>query len=134
MTRSFLLQTGMVLSAALLTGGLVFGQAVSQISGTTKDQSGAVVPGVEVTAIKTDTGARRTAVTNDAGEFVIPNLLIGPYRIEEAKTGFRTYVQTGIELQVDSSPNIPVTLGVGAVNETISVEANATQVETQKLG
>jgi len=119
---------------ALLTSGLAFGQAVSQISGTTRDQSGAVVPGVEVTAIKTDTGTRRTAVTNDAGEFVIPNLLIGPYRIEAAKAGFRTYVQTGIELQVDSSPNIPVTLGVGAVNETISVEANATQVETQKLG
>jgi hypothetical protein len=119
MTRSSFLNISRILSIAALTSGLAFGQAVSQISGTTRDQSGAVVPGVEVTAIKTDTGTRRTAVTNDAGEFVIPNLLIGPYRIEAAKAGFRTYVQTGIELQVDSSPNIPVTLGVGAVNETI---------------
>ena len=43
-------------------------------------------------------------------------------------------MQTGIELQVDSNPNIPITLGVGAVTETISVEANAALVETQKLG
>ncbi len=113
---------------------LAFGQAVSQISGTTKDQSGAVVPGVEVTAIKTDTGTRRTAVTGDSGEFVIPNLQIGPYRLEAVKTGFQKYVQNGIELQVDSSPDIPVTLGVGDVTQTVQVEANAVQVETQKLG
>jgi hypothetical protein len=138
MTRDSFLKAGKILSIALafaiLTSGIASAQAVSQITGSTRDQSGAVVPGVEVTAIKTDTGSRRTAITNDAGEFVIPNLLIGPYRIEVAKTGFLTYVQTGIELQVDSSPNIPITLRVGAVNEKIEVEANAALVETQKLG
>jgi hypothetical protein len=121
-------------SVSILTSGLALSQAVSQISGSTKDQSGAVVPGVEVTAIKTDTGARRTAITGDLGEFVIPNLQIGPYRIEAAKTGFRTYVQTGIELLVDSAPNLPITLGIGSVSETVQVEANAAQVETRNLG
>ncbi|HEX4134815.1 MAG TPA: carboxypeptidase regulatory-like domain-containing protein [Bryobacteraceae bacterium] len=134
MTIRSLLNTVGVLSIAVLSSGLAFGQAVSQITGVTRDQSGAVVPGVEVTAIKTDTGARRAAVTGDTGEFVIPNLLIGPYRLEASKAGFRTYVQNGIDLQVDSSPNIPITLGVGAVTETVEVEANAALVETQKLG
>jgi hypothetical protein len=138
MTKSSLWIIGRFLPIALLanvlTGGLAFAQAVSQITGATKDSSGAAVPGVEVTAIKTDTGARRTAISGDSGEFVIPNLLLGPYRIEAAKTGFRTYVQTGIELQVDSNPYLPIALGVGAVTETIQVEANASLVETQKLG
>src|SRR5579862_6272802 len=99
---------GRVLPIALLvnvlTCGTALAQAVSQISGSARDQTGAVVPGVEITAIQTATGVRRTAVTNGAGEFVIPNLQIGPYRIEAAKPGFKTYVQTGIELLVDSNP------------------------------
>ncbi|HEY7338134.1 MAG TPA: carboxypeptidase-like regulatory domain-containing protein [Bryobacteraceae bacterium] len=123
-----------VFAASVLAGGLASGQAVSQISGSTRDPSGAVVPGVEITAIQTDTGVRRTAVTNDTGDFVIPNLQIGPYRIEAAKAGFKTYVQAGIQLQVDSNPVIPITLGLGQVNQTVQVEANAAQVETQKLG
>jgi hypothetical protein len=124
----------LTIALAIVTSGLAFGQAVSQITGTTKDQSGAVVPGVEVTAVKTDTGARRTAVTGESGEFVIPNLQIGPYRLEAAKQGFQRYVQNGIELQVDSSPSIPITLGIGDLTQTVQVEANAVLVETQKLG
>jgi hypothetical protein len=121
-------------AVSVLTGGLAFGQAVSQISGTTRDQSGAIVPGVDVTAIQTDTGLKRTVTSSDAGEFVLPNLPTGPYRLEASKQGFRTYVQTGIELQVDSSPSIPITLEVGDLTQTVQVEANAALVETQKLG
>jgi hypothetical protein len=122
------------LLAAVLTSGIAFAQSVSQITGTTRDPSGAVVPGVEITATQTDTGVKRTVVTNEAGEFVIPNLQIGPYRIEAVKPGFNTYRQTGIELLVDSSPVIPITLGVGEVTQTVEVAANAALIETQKLG
>jgi hypothetical protein len=48
--------------------------------------------------------------------------------------GFRTYVQTGIQLQVSTNPEIPVTLGVGQVSESVQVEANASQVETRSVG
>ena len=92
------------------------------------------MPGVEVTATDTDTGIKRTTVTNGAGEYTLPNLQIGPYRLEASKQGFRTYIQTGIELQVDTGPVIAITLGVGDVSQAVQVEANATQVETQKLG
>ncbi len=125
---------GAFLSLFVFTCGIVFGQAVSQISGTVTDPSGAVVPGVEVTATQTDTGIKRTAMTNESGEYVLPNLQIGPYRLEAAKQGFRTYVQTGIELQVNTNPAIPITLNVGDVGQTVQVEANAALVETQKLG
>jgi len=118
----------------LLAGALVFGQAVSQISGTVKDDSGAVVPGVEITATQTETGARRTAMTDESGSYILPNLPLGPYRLEASKAGFRSYVQTGIELQVGGNPVIPVVLGVGQVSESIQVEASVTSVETRSAG
>ncbi len=118
----------------LIAGVLVFGQAVSQISGTVKDDSGAVVPGVEITVTQTDTGAKRTAMTDETGSYILPNLPLGPYRLEASKEGFRGYLQTGIELQVGSNPVIPVVLGVGQVSESIQVQASPTSVETRSAG
>jgi hypothetical protein len=109
-------------------------QASAEITGSTRDQSSAVIPGVEVTATQTDTGIKRTVVSDETGSYTLPNLPIGPYRIEATKRGFRTFVQSGIELQVNSNPVIPLTLAIGDVTESVQVEANATQVETQKLG
>src|SRR5205809_6554919 len=77
-------------------------QATAQISGTVRDQSGAVLPGVEVTATQTETGIKRSTVTNETGSYVLPELALGPYRVEAALPGFRTYAQTGIVLQVNS--------------------------------
>ena len=126
------LSTGLLVLA--LTGGMVFAQGTAQISGTVKDQSGAVLPGVEITATQTDTGIARTTVTNETGSYVLPNLPIGPYRVEAALPGFRTFVQTGIVLQVNSNPVINPTLEVGQVTEQVEVQANATQVETRSAG
>src|SRR5262245_51289078 len=108
-----------------------FGQAVSQISGTVKDQVGAVLPGVEITATQTETGIGRTTVSNETGNYVLPNLPVGPYKLEATLPGFRTFVQTGIVLQVNSSPVINPTLELGQINEQVEVEANATLVETR---
>ncbi len=113
---------------------VVYGQAVSQISGNVKDETGAFVPGVQVTATQTATGFKRTAQTDDTGGYLLLNLPLGPYRLEAGKMGFRTYVQTGIELQVSSTPEIAITLGVGQVSESVQVEANASQIETRSVG
>lgn len=121
-------------SGALLLSSVAFGQAVSQISGIIRDESGAVVTSVEVTATQTDTGFKRTALTDADGYYVLTNLPLGPYRLEAGKMGFRTYVQTGIQLQVGSAPEIPITIRVGAVTEQVQVEANVSQVETQTAG
>src|SRR5437773_8112909 len=109
----------------------VWAQATAQISGTVKDQSGAVLPGVEVTATQTETGIVRTAVTNETGSYVLSNLALGPYRVEAGLPGFRTYAQTGIVLQVNSNPTINPVLEVGQVTEQVEVQANAAIVETR---
>ena len=56
----------------------------AQISGTVKDQTAAVLPGVEVSATQTDTGLSRTVISNETGFYAFPNLPVGPYRLEAA--------------------------------------------------
>src|SRR5437016_4777390 len=123
-----------VLIVCVLTSAVWWGQATAQISGTVRDASGAVLPGVEITATQTDTGIARTTVTNETGFYVLPSLSLGPYRLEAALAGFRTFAQTGIVLQVNSNPVVDVALQVGQVSETVEVQANASQVETRSAG
>jgi len=116
---------------SLFTCVTVWAQATAEISGSVKDQSSAVLPGVEIAVTQTDTGISRTAVSNETGSYVLPNLAPGPYRLEAALPGFRTYVRTGIVLQVNTSPVINVVLEVGQVSEQIEVQANAALVDTR---
>jgi hypothetical protein len=118
--------------AVVLSCSVVYGQAsTGQISGNVHDESGGVLPGVDVTVTQTDTGLTRSAVTDENGSYTFTNLPIGPYRLQATLSGFRTYQQTGIVLQVGSSPVIPITLAIGALTETVSVEAAAPLVETR---
>jgi carboxypeptidase family protein len=126
------------LSTALLVlsmvCGLAWGQATAQISGTVSDQTGAVLPGAEILATQTDTGVARMTISNETGSYVLPNLPLGPYRVEVALPGFRTFIQTGVVLQVNSSPVINARLEVGQVSEQVEVQANAAAVETRSVG
>src|SRR5262245_28684360 len=96
----FTLFGGMLVFA--LTCSDIWAQATAQISGTARDQSGAVLPGVEIKVTQTETGISRDTITNETGAYVLPNLALGPYRLEASLPGFRTYAQTGIVLQVNS--------------------------------
>jgi Carboxypeptidase regulatory-like domain len=124
----------MLLCAMSLVVTWAQSQATSQIQGTVQDATGAPVPGAQVTATQTATGATRSVTTVTDGTYVLSNLPIGPYRLEVSKSGFATYVQTGIILQVATNPTVDVSLKIGAVNEQVQVEANAALVETQATG
>jgi hypothetical protein len=108
--------------------------STAQLSGRITDESGAVLPGVTVTATQTDTGLTRSVTTDAGGTYVLPNLPTGPYRLEAMLQGFRTYSQTGIVLQVAASPAVNVVLAVGNVAENVSVEAAAPIVDVQSAG
>ena len=105
----------------LLISGAAFAQATAQLNGRVTDESGAVLPGVTVNATQTDTQFDRTAVSDETGSWTMPNMPIGPYRLEISLPGFRTYVQTGIVLQVNANPVINAALALGNVEETITV-------------
>src|SRR5882672_912722 len=122
-----------VLIVSAMTCGTVWAQATAQISGAVQDSSGAVLPGVEITATQTDTGVARMTITNETGYYTLSNLPLGPYKLEAGLPGFRSFVQTGIVLQVNSSPTLNITLQVGQVSEQVEVQANASLVETRNV-
>ena len=124
------MRTIFVVLACLVICASAHAQSVAQINGTVKDSTGAVLPGVDVKVTQTDTGVSRAAVTNEFGSYTLPSLPVGPYKLEVALPGFKTYVQTGIVLQVNSNPTIPVVLEVGTVDQSVTVEASAAMVET----
>jgi hypothetical protein len=122
------------LVVVLLSASAAMAQATAQITGTVKDTSGGVLPGANVAATQTETGFKRDVVSDVDGVFSLPSLPIGPYRLEVSLQGFRTSIQTGIVLQVNSNPNVPVVLELGTVQEAITVTANTQTVETRALG
>src|SRR5947208_7782680 len=130
------MRTLFLATALSVACGTLWSQSVStsQVSGTVQDSTGAAIPGAQVTLRQTETGQARSTVTGADGSYLLPNLVIGPYRMEVAKDGFATYVQTGIELNVNTNPTISVTLKVGAVSEQIMVQSEAMAVETQSSG
>jgi len=131
-------QVARSLSLAVLllvfAAGAAWAQATGAIAGTIHDESGAVLPGVTITATHTDTGVTRTTVSNETGAYSLPNLPLGPYRLEAALDGFKTSVQTGITVQVNSNLVVNAVLGVGAIAEQITVAATTPMVETRRLG
>jgi hypothetical protein len=126
---------------SLFVGLLTFSLAVinsraqgttAQIGGSVKDSTGALLPGVEITVTQTATGAKRSTVSNETGNYVLASLPLGPYVLEATLPGFKSYMQTGLVLQVNDSPTINVVLQIGQVSEQIEVQANGALVETQK--
>ncbi len=122
------------LLALALASGAALAQSTGELAGRVTDESGAVLPGVTVTATQTDTGFSRTVVTDGEGAWVMPNMPTGPYRLEVSLQGFRTYVQTGILLQVGQTPTLNAELAVGNLEETVSVEAAAPIVDVRSAG
>jgi hypothetical protein len=118
----------------LLCASTVWAQATAALNGRVTDTSGAVLPGVTVTATQTDTGFSRTVTTDGDGTYVMPNLPTGPYRLEASLQGFRTYAQTGIVLQVGATPTLNVQLALGDLAETVTVEGAAPLVDVRSAG
>jgi hypothetical protein len=121
---------------AVLQAVTAFAQVpTAQISGRVTDTSGAVLPGVDVTVTQTSTGQVRSVVTNDTGQYVIPSLPLGPYRLEASLQGFRAFVQEGITLQVNANLVVDPQLTLGQINEAITVTARPSEVavETRRM-
>ena len=122
-----------LLVAAMLAPSLCYSQAVAvaEIRGQILDSSGAAVPGATIKAIQTDTQFIRQSTSDTAGAYILPNLPIGPYRLEVSAGAFKTYVQTGIVLQVGNNVQINASLQLGAVSDKVEVQSQATMVETK---
>jgi hypothetical protein len=132
--RHFAIAFGAAAVALLLFNpGRLRAQAVANASihGEVTDRSGAAVPNAQVKATQTETGQVLSTAAGSDGAFVLPNLPVGPYRLEVSASSFSNHVQSGISLQVGNNVQINVTLQVGTVSQEVLVSANAAMVETQ---
>src|SRR5947209_864808 len=89
--------------------------AVAEVDGYVSDPSGQAIVGAQVRMVEVNRQQVHSTITNETGRYALPNLPVGPYRLEVASPGFKTFVQTGIELQVANNVEIPVTMQIGAV-------------------
>ena len=108
-------------------------QAVSnaKMHGVVSDSTGALVPNATVVATQTQSGQTATAVTTAAGDFILPNLPVGPYAIKVTAAGFQTYRRTGIVLQVSNDLELNASLTLGSTDVVVNVDAGASQVQTE---
>ena len=99
------------------------------IVGTVTDPSGAVVPNVAVSITNMDTNLNRVYPTNDAGQYVAPDLQIGHYDIKATAAGFKVAEQKSIVLTVGDRIRVDFQMQMGAAQETVTVEANAVHIQ-----
>src|SRR5438093_8078186 len=117
-----LISVSILVFAALLAGQLAAQSISGTINGTVVDQSGAVIPGVEVTLINERTSETRNTVTGDTGEFVFAAVQPGSYTVKVEKTGFRGFNRKGIMLTVSERVALGrIQLELGEVSNTVDV-------------
>ena len=123
------------LASVALIVGLGAGSATAQVAtgtilGGVTDASGAAVPGALVTATNLDTQFTRSANTDAAGQYTLPLMPLGKYKVDVALDGFKNFSQTGIVLEVGRNARIDARIEPGNVSEVVSVTADAPLIET----
>ncbi len=121
-------------AALLLCGAHLSAQAVAvaEATGQVTDPSGSAVVNAAVKMIEVARGVPHSTTSNSEGRYTLPNLPVGEYRLEASAPGFKTYVQSGIELQVNNHVQLNVPLVIGVVVDTVQVTGGANMVETQQ--
>jgi hypothetical protein len=105
----------------------------AKIRGTVVDPSGAVVPDAKVTATNLGTGISYSANSSKDGLFEFLQLPIGDYAVRAEKSGFKTFTASNIHLNLDQVYNLQAAMELGTTSETVTVEANTSQVETTSM-
>jgi outer membrane receptor protein involved in Fe transport len=119
---------GMILSASPVKAQILYGSIV----GNVKDPQGSVIPGASVTATNMETNLTRETVTNDEGAYSLTNVLPGPYAVKITMTGFREAIQANVPVTIGQISRVDLTLQVGAVTQTVTVESAAQLLQTDK--
>jgi hypothetical protein len=110
-------------------GTAVAQQGGSAIRGRVTDEQRAVLPGAAIVATHEETGMVRETVTGPDGTYLIPGLVPGPYRITAQLEGFSRLTQPSIVLRIGATLQVDLTLRVGAMQENVTVTAEAPQVD-----
>ncbi|MGH9207790.1 MAG: carboxypeptidase regulatory-like domain-containing protein, partial [Acidimicrobiales bacterium] len=98
--------------------------------GTITDATGKVIPGAQVTAVETGTQDKYTATTNGQGYYLMEFIRVGTYNVTAEAPGFQKVTKTGILVDINQAVRTDITLGVGALSQSVTVEATVTAIKT----
>jgi hypothetical protein len=126
------LACGLVALVASFSSPVLAQLAQGELRGTAVDESGAVLPGVTITAAHVETGTTRTAVTSEKGTYLMPAMPLGTYKVTAELSGFSTVVRDGFRLAVGESAAINFTMKVATLQETVTVTGESPLVDTKK--
>jgi outer membrane receptor protein involved in Fe transport len=131
--RSKCVFTGIIfglLLALLALPNLVYGQgANATLLGTVTDVSGASVPNASVQVTNVATGVRQAVTTDSQGRYTVVDLIPGNYEVQVSAMGFQTVLRSGITLIVGSQSVVDIALSPGQQQQTVTVQAEASQVD-----
>ena len=124
---------GLTVLVALCSPVPSIGQAtLAELRGTVIDESGAVLPGATITAVHTETGTTRSAVTTTTGAYLMPALPLGTYTITVELSGFAKVVREGYPLSVGQSAVVAFTMKLATLSETLTVTGESPLVQTKQ--
>ncbi len=121
----------LLIALALLVAPSAWAQDNATISGTATDASGAVVPNASITLTNTGTGVSRVATVNSVGAYRFVNIGAGSYTLTATAAGFQKFTRTGIVVNVAQTLEQNVSFTVGSESQTVTVQADALQVQTE---
>jgi len=126
-----LLRLSLSIITALFLWSSSYAQTTGTLLGKVTDPNGAVIPAANVVVENLGTAFTRNANTNTDGQYLIPQLPTGIYKVTVEHAGFQRFIQTGVEIQIEQNARLDITLSVGQVTETVSVSGDASRVDTQ---
>jgi hypothetical protein len=103
------------------------------VVGNVTDQTGAVVPGAKITMVQEDTRDTRSAVTNGEGRYTISTVPTGIYDATATQPGFKIYENKGVRVALNTEIRVDIQLSVGQTNETVTVNADALELQTDRV-
>src|SRR5436309_5836971 len=121
----------LVACALVVTGTTGFAQYnTAEIHGVVKDDQGGVLPGAAVAAVHVASGLRVERTTDNAGRFFLPALPVGEYSLSVELNGFKRFTQTGLVVTAGQTIDVPVTLAIGQVSESVTITAEVPLLRT----
>jgi hypothetical protein len=116
--------------SALLASGLAAQDSRGTLVGRVTDSSGAVMAGVEVRVVNAATGVAVASKTNESGNYTIPYLVSGMYTVTSENTGFKKFARENVQIRVNETVELNISMTVGDVAETMQVTAESPLLST----
>ena len=116
-----------LVAVVILSTNLGLAQVTSgSIRGLVSDQTGGMIPGVEIRAINLQTNERFSTISTEAGNYVLVNVPIGNYRVEAELPGFKRLARQPVNVSIGITTNLNLELEVGEVADQVTVEGSVT--------